>query len=229
MGSVGHGTSLTDNAGLESHPRTVSTSTLPTLAAVDLACRRGDRILFKGLQFEVKPGQVVWLRGANGRGKTSLLRLLAGLSTPEAGRVDWGGGARQLVYIAHANALKEDLTVRESLRFLARLHGRDDSPAKLDAALALFGMASRRDAPVRTLSQGQHRRVALSRLALDEAPSLWILDEPFDSLDHEGIATLNGLLTRHTANGGSVVLTSHQALTLAEPQPVTVQLDDASS
>jgi heme exporter protein A len=159
--------------GLESHPRTVLTPALPTLAAVDLACRRGDRILFKGLQFEAKPGQVVWLRGANGRGKTSLLRLLAGLSTPEAGRVDWVGGAHQLVYIAHANALKEDLTVRESLRFLARLHGRDDSTARLDDALALFGMASRRDAPVRTLSQGQRRRVALSRLALDAAPSLW--------------------------------------------------------
>lgn len=207
----------------------MSTPTLPTLAAVDLACRRGDRILFKGLQFEAKPGQVVWLRGANGRGKTSLLRLLAGLSTPEAGRVDWGGDARQLVYIAHANALKEDLTVRESLRFLARLHGRDDSAARLDDALALFGMASRRDAPVRTLSQGQHRRVALSRLALDTDPSLWILDEPFDSLDHEGIATLNGLLTRHTSNGGSVVLTSHQALTLVEPQPLTVQLDEVSA
>ena len=215
--------------GLESHPRTVLTPALPTLAAVDLACRRGDRILFKGLQFEAKPGQVVWLRGANGRGKTSLLRLLAGLSTPEAGRVAWAGGAHQLVYIAHANALKEDLTVRESLRFLARLHGRDDSVARLDAALALFGMASRRDAPVRTLSQGQRRRVALSRLALDAAPSLWILDEPFDSLDVEGIATLNGLLTRHTSAGGSVVLTSHQMLTLAEPEPVVVQLDEVSS
>lgn len=198
---------------------------MPALAAVDLACRRGDRILFQGLQLEVQAGQVVWLRGANGRGKTSLLRLLAGLSTPEAGQVAWGGGARQLVYIAHANALKEDLTVLECLRFLARLHGRNESDARLTEALQLFGMASRRDAPVRTLSQGQRRRVALSRLAVADTPAVWILDEPFDALDTDGIATLNALLTRHAARGGSVVLTSHQPLTLTQPEPSVVQLD----
>jgi len=202
---------------------------LPVLAAIDLACRRGDRILFKGLQLHVHAGQVVWLRGANGRGKTSLLRLLAGLSTPEAGQVRWASTPRQLVYIAHANALKEDLTVLESLRFLAHLHGRNESDASLVEALQLFGMASRRQAPVRTLSQGQRRRVALSRLAIGTAPSVWILDEPFDSLDTEGIATLNALLTRHAARGGSVVLTSHQALTLGEPEPVVVQLDEVAA
>ncbi len=201
---------------------------MPALSATQLACRRGDRILFKGLDLEVHAGQVVWLRGANGRGKTSLMRLLAGLSTPEAGQVTWGSSPRQLVYIAHANALKEDLTVLESLRFLARLHGRDDSDAGLVEALQRFGMASRRDAPVRTLSQGQHRRVALSRLAIDTQASVWILDEPFDSLDTEGIATLNALITRHAQRGGSVVLTSHQVLTLSEPQPVVVQLDEVA-
>ena len=228
-GSVGHRTALTDNAGLRSPPRTVLNTTLPTLAAVDLACRRGDRILFTGLQFEVRAGQVVWLRGANGRGKTSLLRLLAGLSTPEAGHVAWGGVPQQRVYIAHANALKEDLSVLESLRFLARLHGRGDSMAALVEALRLFGMASRRDAPVRTLSQGQRRRVALSRLALDTQPAVWILDEPFDALDTEGIASLNALLTEHAARGGSVVLTSHQALTLSQPEPAVVQLDEVAA
>lgn len=220
---------LTHNAGLDAHPRTVLTNSLPTLAAVDLACRRGERILFKGLRLQVHAGQVVWLRGANGRGKTSLLRLLAGLSTPEAGEVRWSGTPRQRVYIAHANALKEDLTVMESLRFLARLHGREDGDAKLDEALALFGMASRRNNFVRTLSQGQHRRVALSRLALDVSPTLWILDEPFDALDSEGIATLNALITRHAANGGSVVLTSHQLLTLQQPAPMVVQLDEVAA
>jgi heme exporter protein A len=202
------------------------TVALPTLATTDLACRRGDRILFKGLQLELPPGQVTWLRGANGRGKTSLLRLLAGLSTPEAGQVQWSGTPRQRVYIAHANALKEDLTALESLRFLARLHGREDSEATLTDALRLFGVAHRRHAFVRTLSQGQRRRVALSRLALDTQPTLWILDEPFDALDTEGIATLNALLTQHAVRGGSVVLTSHQALTLAQPVPVMVQLDE---
>lgn len=201
---------------------------MPALSVTQLACRRGDRILFKGLDLDVHAGQVVWLRGANGRGKTSLLRLLAGLSTPEAGQVQWGSSPRQLVYIAHANALKEDLTVLESLRFLARLHGREEGDAQLVNALQGFGMASRRDAPVRTLSQGQRRRVALSRLAIDTQPSVWILDEPFDSLDTEGIATLNALITRHAQRGGSVVLTSHQALTLSEPQPLVVQLDEVA-
>jgi heme exporter protein A len=220
---------LTDNAGPEATLAFVLTKSLPSLAAIDLACRRGDRILFKGLQLEVGAGEVVWLRGANGRGKTSLLRLLAGLSTPEAGEVRFGGDARQRVYIAHANALKEDLTALESLRFLARLHGRDDSDATLTDALRLFGITSRRDAFVRTLSQGQRRRVALARLALDVQPTMWILDEPFDALDTEGITTLNALLTQHAARGGSVVLTSHQALTLAQPVPVVVQLDEVAA
>lgn len=198
----------------------------PLLAAIDLACRRGDRVLFKGLNLPVRPGQIVWLRGANGRGKTSLLRLLAGLSTPEAGRVVRNGS---FLYVAHANALKEDLTVLESLRFLARLHGRADGDAALVEALRHFGMASRRNAPVRTLSQGQRRRVALSRLALAPSPAVWVLDEPFDALDTDGIAALNALLTRHAQGGGSVVLTSHQALTLTEPAPVVVQLDEVAA
>lgn len=172
------------------------------------------------------PGQVLWLRGANGRGKTSLLRLLAGLSTPEAGEVRRHGA---LLYVAHANALKEDLTALESLRFLARLQARDDPDDALVEALRQFGMASRRNAPVRTLSQGQRRRVALSRLALAPSPSVWVLDEPFDALDVEGIATLNALLARHAKAGGAVVLTSHQALTLEEPAPTELQLDEVAA
>lgn len=209
-----------------SAPATTSDAPPPLLAAIDLACRRGDRVLFKGLNLPVRPGQIVWLRGANGRGKTSLLRLLAGLSTPEAGRVARSGS---FLYVAHANALKEDLTVLESLGFLARLHGRADDDAALVEALRHFGMASRRNAPVRTLSQGQRRRVALSRLALAPSPAVWVLDEPFDALDTEGIAALNALLTRHAQGGGSVVLTSHQALTLTEPVPVVVQLDEVAA
>lgn len=199
---------------------------MPLLTVSALACRRGDRVLFKGLDLKLLPGQVLWLRGANGRGKTSLLRLLAGLSTPEAGTVLRHGG---LLYVAHANALKEDLTVLESLRFLARLQGRDGSEASLVEALRQFGMASRRNAPVRTLSQGQRRRVTLSRLALSPAPPVWVLDEPFDALDVEGIATLNALLMRHAQAGGGVVLTSHQALTLAEPAPLELQLDEVAN
>ncbi len=199
------------------------------LSAVDLACRRGDRVLFKGLHVDVLPGQVVWLRGANGRGKTSLLRLLAGLSTPEAGKIVLGDDAPRQLYIAHANALKDDLSVLESLRFLAQLQGQEPDEAALISALSQFGMAGRRHAFVRTLSQGQRRRVTLSRLALADGARLWILDEPFDALDAEGITTLNALLTRHAAAGGSVVLTSHQAVTLVEPAPVEMQLDGVAA
>lgn len=190
---------------------------MPTLSLVDLACRRGDRVLFKGVNLEVGPGTAVWLRGRNGRGKTSLLRLACGLAVPESGRVLWDGTAvrraegyaRQRLYIGHANALKEDLTVTESLRFLAHLHGRAHDAPSLDAALARVGMASRRDAPVRTLSQGQRRRAALARLALERTAGLWILDEPYDALDADGIACVNGLLHEHLGRRGSVLLTSH--------------------
>jgi heme exporter protein A len=187
------------------------------LSLLELACRRGDRVLFKGVNLEVRAGGAVWLRGRNGRGKTSLLRLACGLAVPESGRVLWGGVAvrragdyaQRRLYIGHANALKEDLTVRESLQFLAHLHGRAHDAPSIDAALARVGMASRRDAPVRTLSQGQRRRAALARLALERRAALWILDEPYDALDVDGIACVNGLLHEHLARGGSVLLTSH--------------------
>ena len=206
---------------------------MPILAASGLACRRGDRLLFEGLNFELRAGQIVWVRGRNGQGKTSLLRLLAGLSTPAQGELTWGGVAlrkagaafqRRLVYIAHANALKDDLTVTESLQFLLRLHGRDVAPQILADALKRLNLHSRRDAPVRTLSQGQRRRVALARLLIEPAASLWVLDEPHDALDTEGSAILDDVLCAHAARGGAVVLTSHVPLTLTRPAPIVLEL-----
>ena len=190
-----------------------------TLAAVDLGCRRGNRLLFKGLNFELHPGQARWLRGRNGSGKTSLLRLAASLAQPDTGRITWGGVpvrhatgyARQMSYVGHANGLKDDLTLTESLRFLARLHECDASAAAVHAALDRLGLADRREAPVRTLSQGQRRRGALARLALDgAAAALWILDEPYDALDADGVARVDRLLREHVDGGGSLLLTSHQ-------------------
>jgi heme exporter protein A len=195
----------------------------PRLTAVDLACRRGGRLLFKGLGFEVGAGQIVWLRGRNGRGKTSLLRLAAGLATPEQGRIVCDDDA--LVYVAHASALKDDLTVGEALEFLLRVHRRPCDRPTVHTALARFGLHERRHAPVRTLSQGQRRRVALARLAVEDRASLWLLDEPFDALDADGVQTLNHLLREHAARGGGVLLTSHQGLETQALQAVEVDLD----
>jgi heme exporter protein A len=192
-----------------------------------LECRRGERTLFHGVDFMVHPGEIVWIRGANGQGKTTLLRTLAGLSAAEAGEIAWNdiSSDHGFVYLAHANALKEDLTVAESLRFLLALAGAATTSQELDLALARFGLASRRHAPVRTLSQGQRRRIALARLAVAATPATWLLDEPFDALDASGIDTLNALLAEHAKLGGSVVLTSHVPLTIADRAPLVVQLD----
>ena len=162
----------------------------------------------------MKPGELVWLRGQNGSGKTSLLRIVAGLSRPEAGSISVGGG-RPGAYIGHANALKDDLTVTESLSFLARLHDLDSGAQGIRDALRTI---------VRTLSQGQRRRVALARLALERDPSLWVLDEPFDALDTHGIDAVNRLLAGHLARGGSVLLTSHLALSLPPDLVTELQL-----
>ena len=192
------------------------------LGARHLACRRGRRMLFRGLELRLEAGSVTWLRGTNGSGKTSLMRILAGLSAPTEGELTWndqpltGGAARRgIVYIGHANALKDDLTLSESVTFLAKLQGIDDAPQRALRALDRLGLASRRDALVRTLSQGQRRRGALARLALDDLPRTWILDEPFDALDQASAALLCDLIDGHARRGGAVLLTSHQAVALA--------------
>ncbi|MDH3209473.1 MAG: cytochrome c biogenesis heme-transporting ATPase CcmA [Burkholderiaceae bacterium] len=206
---------------------------LPTLTATDLACRRGNRLLFSGVNLAVRAGQATWLRGANGRGKTSLLRLAAGLAVPDSGQVTWGeapvrrapGYAQQLVFVAHTNALKDDLTVTESLRFLALICGRNSKLESVHAALQAVDMYSRRDALVRTLSQGQRRRASLARLALEHTKSIWILDEPFDALDDDGVQRINKLISAHLARGGSALLTSHQASSTAGLNMTEFDLD----
>ena len=173
----------------------------------NIDCIRGARTLFSGLDLRLQPGQLLRVQGANGAGKSSLLRLICGLLSPARGEILWQGerlGAlreefgRQLVYIGHAAALKDDLSALENLQTAALLGGHAATPASARDALASAGLRGRDATPVRTLSQGQRRRVALARLALG-APSLWVLDEPFDALDVEGIAhRCSGLMTRHT-------------------------------
>lgn len=128
------------------------------------------------------------------------------------------------VYIGHANGLKDDLTVAESLRFLAGLHGRPGDAESADTALMRLGMHHRRRAYVRTLSQGQRRRVALARLALEAAPDLWVLDEPYDALDTAGIDVVDALLTDHLQRGGGVLLTSHLELGPKAPAAEVLEL-----
>ena len=203
------------------------------LSARDLAVQRGGRDLVAGIELDLHAGELVWLRGANGRGKTTLLRVLAGLAPAEGGELHWRGEpvarserfARERLYLGHASALKDDLSALEALRFLSLLHGGPADRASAAAALERLGVSHRADAPVRQLSQGQKRRVALARLLMQASASLWILDEPFDALDAGGIATLHALLAAQRAAGGLVVLTSHQPL--HEGQPTELSLDDA--
>ncbi|MDN3919141.1 cytochrome c biogenesis heme-transporting ATPase CcmA [Roseateles violae] len=199
------------------------------LSAQSLACRRGRRLLFRGLELRLSPGSIHCLRGPNGGGKTSLLRILAGLSRPAEGQVLWNDApldARSragIVYIGHANALKDDLSLGEALDFLGRLGGQGGD---CEGALARLGLASRRQAPVRTLSQGQRRRGALARLALDEGGSAarcWLLDEPYEALDAASAAALSALIEAHAARGGAVLLASHQPLTLAGAREIDLQ------
>jgi heme exporter protein A len=198
-----------------------------TLVVRELQCRRGERVLFAPTSFVVHPGAIVWVRGANGQGKTTMLRTLAGLSAPAAGDITWAGApalAPRPLYLAHANALKEDLTVRESLRFLLLLGGHHIDAGDVDAALDRFGLTSRRDAFVRTLSQGQRRRVALARLAAQREIRPWLLDEPFDALDAAGVDVLAEVLVGYARRGGSIVLTSHLPLPIVEPAPLVIEL-----
>ena len=193
-----------------------------------LACLRGERQVFTGLDFTAVAGDIVWVRGGNGSGKTTLLRTLAGLAAPAAGRIELAGPGRA-VYVGHANALKDDLGAGEALRFLLRLDGLDPRPDEIDGALARFGLAHRRQVPVRALSQGQRRRVTLARLCLRPGALAWLLDEPFDALDDDGATILMGLLVEHARRGGLVVLTSHVALPPAAIRPIEVQLDRAAT
>lgn len=202
------------------------------LATQGLACRRGRRLLFRGLDLQLARGSITWLRGTNGSGKTSLMRILAGLSQPAEGQVLWQGrplrsgdaeARRGIVYIGHANALKDDLTLTEAVAFLGALAGLPDPLVQAGAALDRLGLAGRRNAPVRTLSQGQRRRGALARLALDEASRCWILDEPYDALDQASVDSLSALIEAHAARGGCVLLTSHQVVTLAGAQVLDLE------
>lgn len=176
--------------------------------------------------------------GRNGSGKTSLLRILCGLLEPTTGMVRWKGSParslredfwKDLVYIGHLNAVKEDLSVSENLRIGADLAGRSISEAAAERALESIGLAPFADSMVRTLSQGQRRRIALARLFVNDTVPLWLLDEPFAALDTAGVAVLAAALSAHLKRGHMVVMTTHQEVELAAGQLQRIDLDQHRS
>lgn len=175
-----------------------------------LSVSRGDRVLFTDLSFALLPGELLHVRGRNGCGKTTLLEVLAGLRRNTDGTVHYTPGDLPRHWIGHRNALSPSLSPQESLEFWAGLNGADRSGVG-DALAAVGLMPAVRRRPARVLSAGQKRRSALARLLLQARP-LWLLDEPLDGLDADGIALIAGLLRAHLQGGGGVVMTSHQAL-----------------
>lgn len=181
------------------------------LQVAKLECRRGDRLLFSGLDFGIDAGTLLHVRGRNGSGKTTLLRTLCGLYTQDAGEVRWRGESiralaedyrRELLYFGHLNGIKGDLTGVENLRLAATLDGDRVGIDAVWSALERIGLAGFEDLPTRMLSQGQKKRVALARLMLSRAP-LWILDEPFTALDVDAVDLLQALIAEHVARGDS--------------------------
>lgn len=195
-----------------------STDSATLLEARDLSLWRGQRWLFRELDFELHAHELVHLTGSNGAGKTSLLRVLAGLLPADSGRVQIGGRRlvevrEQLAYLAHRDGITGALSPLENLLFWQRMQGLGAAPDAAEQALAECGLAAYIDTPCQALSAGQRRRVALARLALSKAP-LWLLDEPYTNLDSAGLRWLDGVLLRHLEAGGAVMLTAHHSLAL---------------
>ena len=194
----------------------------PALQAHALACVRGERKLFSGLDLNLSAGECLHIRGENGVGKTSLLRILTGLSKPEQGQVLWNEQTifsdpsifhRDVLFLGHRDALKEELTALENLQMYASIDDVHLSVEKALAALWRFGLRGRENLPVHCLSAGQKRRVLMARMLTRQA-SLWILDEPFNALDVNAVKELEHLIAEHLECGGMLVLTSHQAVQL---------------
>jgi len=190
------------------------------LEVTNLSCARGEHQLFANLSFALSAGELLQVQGENGSGKTTLLRTLCGFMQPVAGEIRWQGqGIRELdeayhadiIYLGHLNAIKDELNALENLRISSALAGCAVSDSVAIAALRRMGLRGRETFPVKVLSQGQRRRVALARLLISKAP-LWILDEPLTALDVGAVGLMQELIGEHLDNRGMVIFTTHQTL-----------------
>jgi len=193
---------------------------------------RGDRRLFEHLHFELRSGQFMHLRGHNGSGKTTLMRTLAGLLLAEAGEILWNDQPidriredyhADLLHLGHLNALKDDLNAIENLRFDSAIRGQPLRDQEAWQLLTDIGLRGHEDLPVKYLSQGQKRRVALARLWVNRA-ALWVLDEPFSALDKASVEVLQEIIRQHLARGGMAIVTTHQEVDLLAEEVLTLTL-----
>ena len=200
------------------------------LSATDISLQRGERLLFQGMNFALNAGELMLVQGANGSGKTSLLRSIAGLIDLERGHIEWRGKpiqedrqafAAELVWLAHGVGFKGDLNLIENLRFECGL--RAASLENSAAHLSRLGLTALTKLPLRALSAGQQRRVALARLLISDA-TLWLMDEPFTNLDADGQSLVVDLITEHLERRGLCVMASHQDIQLDAPvRRITLQ------
>jgi len=200
----------------------------PLISATNLTCIREERLLFDQLNIEINAGDIVQVEGPNGSGKTSLLRILAGLSQPFEGEVFFNNQLisqsreefhQSLLYLGHLPGVKGEMSAVENLTFNLALHGTSDSSTDIEQILAEVNLTGFEDSLASHLSAGQHRRISLARLYKSTA-NIWILDEPFTAIDKQGVHALEQLFKAHIKQGGCVILTTHQDLLTFEPTQI---------